>query len=542
MSTARERRAATLLAAGVLAATVLAVVVLHARGLSGGFLSDDFGILDLMSRHDREGTLGAWLVARFFGPLGSGNFGYRPLGLVSYAIDWRLFGASPGGWHLTSLLLHLANVALVYRVTSAWLVPTPQARTAGAFAAALFAAFPFAGEVTFWLAARFDLLAALFCLLYLATLTGGPRPADVPRQLLRVTLLIAALLGKESAMPLPVIAFVIEVALAKGEAAASWRARITFAMRDLAPTWIAFAAYLGWRFALFGTPIKVYPQSSPPRDLHEYFDRLAMFGALLTRQTNTSPSWTWAVAAAVLVVVLTVAVAVGRRRVPRTGELLVAACAIAATIYVLAPAASFPSATSGGEGARNYYIGWIYAAVAIGVAVAELRIGRIAAIALAAWLLVGQHGSLGQWHAASRQMQAVTSAVPAFAAGIARDGYALLLLPDRIGVAVFARNAQGGIVNRPVLADDHLDRIAGMTENDLPNWRQHFEDDTIARLKGVAQFDPARFAGAFCWNPDGARFVQVAPAGAVTDFDTWERELRAGVARGGCLRGTLENV
>lgn len=530
-----------MVAAIVLAATVAAVVVLHARGLSGGFLSDDYGLLDLMSRNDREGTLGAWLVARFFGPLGSGNFGYRPLGFVSYAIDWRLFGASPGGWHLTSLLLHLANVALVYRVTSAWIAPAQQSGTAGAFAAALFAAFPFAGEVTFWLAARFDLLAALFCLLYLATLTGGPRPAALPQQLSRIVLLLAALLGKESAMPLPVIAFLIVVALAKGEAAASWRARFTFAMRDLAPTWIAFAAYLGWRFVLFGTPIKVYPQSSPPRDLHEYLDRLSMLGALLARQTGTSASWTFAIVAAVLVVVLIAIVATGRRGIPRASALLAAACALAAAIYVLAPAMSFPSATGGGEGSRNYYIGWIYAAIALGVAVAALRVGRIVAVALVAWLLVGQHGSLGQWHAASRQMQAVTAAVPAFAAGIAPDGYALLLLPDRIGVAVFARNAQGGIVNHPVQERDHLDRVAGMTENDLPNWRRHFQDDTIARLKRMERFDSSRFVGVFCWNPDGARFVQVAPAGAVTDFDDWERGLRAGVARAGCLRGTLDD-
>ena len=40
---------------------------------------------------------------------------WHPLTWVSHMVDRSLFGAWPGGHHLTSVLLHVANALLVYR-------------------------------------------------------------------------------------------------------------------------------------------------------------------------------------------------------------------------------------------------------------------------------------------------------------------------------------------------------------------------------------------------------------------------------------------
>jgi hypothetical protein len=542
---ARGARAPATLSHALLGVAVIAVVWLHVRGLPGSFLSDDFAHLDFIARADRDGRLGAWLLDRFVAGLDNGNYAFRPLAFLSYALDWRLYGAHPAGWHATNLLLHLATVALVYRLASRWTgTATGRAgRAGGAIAAALFAAYPFAGEVTFWLVGRFDLLAALFSVLLLATLDGGPAPAGVVRQAARIGCLLAALWSKESAMPLPFVALLIDAALhtpARAAAAfGAWRARLAFALRDLAPVLLAFGGYLALRAAIFGTPVKVYPMSAAPASIAEYLDRLSLLAALVTHQPLTRPPWLWAAVAGGLAASMCLAVAIRGARDPSRLRLVALACATSAVLYVLAPALSFPAAAESGEGARNYYVAWAYASLAIGVAGAATVPLAAMAGALCVWMLVGQEGSLRQWQDAAREMRAVAAAVPAFAAAVPPEGYALLLLPDAIGPAVFARNAQGGIVSRPVQREDHLGVVAGMTEPTIRDWRARLVDGSMARMKPGGRYDASGFLGSFCWNPVTQRFVRVGREGAVADPKAWERDLRAGVGRAPCLAGTL---
>src|SRR5262249_37394552 len=63
-----------------LAGLVFAVTLwLIARGAGGAFLSDDFSHLAAIFNADDRGRLSAWTLARFYEPLGSGNFAYRPI-------------------------------------------------------------------------------------------------------------------------------------------------------------------------------------------------------------------------------------------------------------------------------------------------------------------------------------------------------------------------------------------------------------------------------------------------------------------------------
>ena len=173
---------------GALVAIVGGAVYLPS--LASGFNADDFLIL--------------WRIKSIEGlsePLAYFKFAFyeyfRPLGFLSYALDWRLWGLNPWGFHLTNVVLHAANAALVFRLAGR-LLPVRGATVA----AVLFALHPASHEAVYWVAARFDLLATFFMLVSLVCLTsanGGWRSAGIVAFAL-------ALLSKESAISLVIIA------------------------------------------------------------------------------------------------------------------------------------------------------------------------------------------------------------------------------------------------------------------------------------------------------------------------------------------------
>ena len=171
-------------------AVALFAVAVYLPALSTGFNADDYLIL--------------WRVKAIEGlgdPLGYFKFAFyeyfRPLGFLSYALDWRIWHLDAFGFHLTNIALHAGNTFLVY-VLARRLNHTP----AAAAAALLFALHPSSHEVVYWIAARFDLLATFFGLLALTCLTGSGR-----RWRVAGTLAFGlALLSKESAISVLIIA------------------------------------------------------------------------------------------------------------------------------------------------------------------------------------------------------------------------------------------------------------------------------------------------------------------------------------------------
>ena len=90
---------------------------------------------------------------------------WHPLTWLSLLLDGQLFGMRPGGYHLTSLLLHAANTVLLFvlfrRLTGAtW---------RSAVVAALFAVHPLHVEPVAWVASRKDVLSTFFWMLSLLT-------------------------------------------------------------------------------------------------------------------------------------------------------------------------------------------------------------------------------------------------------------------------------------------------------------------------------------------------------------------------------------
>ena len=86
---------------------------------------------------------------------------WHPLTWISHMADWRLYGPRAGGHHVTSLLLHLASVLLLFHV----LVRMTGAVARGGVVAALFAIHPLHVESVAWIAERKDVLSTLFLML-----------------------------------------------------------------------------------------------------------------------------------------------------------------------------------------------------------------------------------------------------------------------------------------------------------------------------------------------------------------------------------------
>lgn len=151
-----------------------------------------------------------------------GNF-YRPVQFISYAIDHSFWGLNPFGYHLTNMLIHIANAALVYVLFS-----TLTGRRKAAFAAALvFVVHPINTEAVTYISGRADLLAAFFMyssLLLLCSDTSfssSPRPPTGGegrvREFLSLLFFALSLLSKEAALALPLLALLCLFAYRAGE-------------------------------------------------------------------------------------------------------------------------------------------------------------------------------------------------------------------------------------------------------------------------------------------------------------------------------------
>lgn len=122
----------------------------------------------------------------------------RPLLILTYALNWRLGGLDPFGYHLVSVLIHAVNAGLAWSV----LRRLGDARVALA-AALLWAVHPMTTESVTYVTGRSDALCATFWLAatrsWLDHLDG--RAGRAPT----VAFAVAALLTKEVAVGLPVV-------------------------------------------------------------------------------------------------------------------------------------------------------------------------------------------------------------------------------------------------------------------------------------------------------------------------------------------------
>jgi tetratricopeptide (TPR) repeat protein len=126
---------------------------------------------------------------------------WQPLTWLSHMLDFELYGATPAGHHLTSVLLHVLNTLLLFGV----LRSASRDEGPSAFVAALFALHPLHVESVAWVAERKDVISTSFGLLSLGAYVAWTRHGGLRRQALTAGLLALGLLAKPMLVTLPLV-------------------------------------------------------------------------------------------------------------------------------------------------------------------------------------------------------------------------------------------------------------------------------------------------------------------------------------------------
>jgi tetratricopeptide (TPR) repeat protein len=131
---------------------------------------------------------------------------WHPLTWLSLELDSQVFGLAPWGFHLTNLLLHTANVLLLF-----WLLDATTGQTwRSAVVAGLFAVHPLHVESVAWVAERKDVLSTFFGLLALHSYARHVRSPDRRWYLLVVLAFALSLLAKPMLVTLPLVLLLLD--------------------------------------------------------------------------------------------------------------------------------------------------------------------------------------------------------------------------------------------------------------------------------------------------------------------------------------------
>ncbi len=131
---------------------------------------------------------------------------WLPLTWLSHMLDVELFGRNAGGHHFTSLMIHTANIVLLFVA----LRKMTGRRWPTAFVAGLFAIHPLNVEPVAWIAARRDILCAFFFLLTLLAYVGYVRKPSVWRYMLVVLGHASSLACKPMMVTLPCVLLLLD--------------------------------------------------------------------------------------------------------------------------------------------------------------------------------------------------------------------------------------------------------------------------------------------------------------------------------------------
>jgi Tfp pilus assembly protein PilF len=136
---------------------------------------------------------------------------YQPLTSLFWAVEYRVFGLNPRVFHAINILLHLANILLVY------VLARSLARNAGValVMAALFAVHPLQVEVVAWASSLSILLFSVFCLGAMIAYVAYARSGRARYLVAALVLFIPALLAKTTAATLPLTLIVIDLYLGR---------------------------------------------------------------------------------------------------------------------------------------------------------------------------------------------------------------------------------------------------------------------------------------------------------------------------------------
>lgn len=239
----------------VAGAAALVAVVVYLNSLSNGFAYDDELVIRGRDLVHGIGELGRLLVVDYWPKDFSAGL-YRPLTLLTYAVDWEIWNGEPFGFHLVNVLLHGVVTGLVV-----FLLLRYFPRWASLMGGLVFAVHSVHTEAVANVVGRAELLTAAFvlsaCLIYIRAVRAGGISAR--STLAIVGLYLAASFSKEAGVVLPGLLLVTDLpGLSRLRAA-----EIKSFIRKRLPLFAALTATLllvfAVRWLVLGSPIQNQP-------------------------------------------------------------------------------------------------------------------------------------------------------------------------------------------------------------------------------------------------------------------------------------------
>ena len=185
-----------------IACLILATIAVYLRVFGNGYVFDDTRYI-LENPHVQQGISLSSIKWAFTSTLCSN---WHPLTWLSMMLDWVLFGMKPWGYHLTNLLIHIANTILLLlllnRLTgSFW---------RSSFVAALFALHPLRVESVAWAAERKDVLSTFFAFTAIWAYVRYAEKPSFLRYSLVFLLFALGLMAKPMLVTLPIILLLMD--------------------------------------------------------------------------------------------------------------------------------------------------------------------------------------------------------------------------------------------------------------------------------------------------------------------------------------------
>ena len=349
------------------------VAVAYLPVLDGDFLLDDYG-LGLLT--DGQGNVDWGKTLRYFFPshLTRDQF-LRPFPVLLGALDLRIWGANPWGFHLTNLLIHLLG-ALLTGMLARRLSRNPWV---GPITTLVYGLYPGHTEAVAWIIHRMVGMTVVF---YLLTLLLHTRRRLRPLAWLTA---LVALLCKEPAANLPAAVFLLHFYL---HPAVDVRERVFRAVRNALPYVAVVLVYLVWKqlafhgvvtgYGKYDTYFDYFLGEKIYRDLPGSFLRFVspVHGELLPRLA------VWGHAMVTVVGIGLLAVYSRWREQSRHVVLFGLALAVLSLLLVF----PFLSVPAGLTNARHFSVPAVGLAMAVGALLAGVpRRGRVMA---AVWLML----------------------------------------------------------------------------------------------------------------------------------------------------------
>jgi len=190
----------------ILIIIVFSILIVTAFVFSGsinnGFVNYDDDVYITNNKQIKDLSLNG--IKNIFASYSQDNL---PVTLLSFAIDYKLWGLNPKMYHVENLLIHLLNIILVFYLI---LLISKRAELA-VIVAILFAIHPLRVESVAWVAERKDMLFSFFYLSALIAYINYLKSRFKIKYLIFALIFsVISLLSKFSAVSFPVLLFVVD--------------------------------------------------------------------------------------------------------------------------------------------------------------------------------------------------------------------------------------------------------------------------------------------------------------------------------------------